>query len=75
MEKNIHTELNNANLLNDKDFVSQLEFETTYASIVKGGHSPYYFSDEKQIRLVSEINFLSHKEKQALVHNLFISKN
>ena len=75
MEKKINIKSKNINLLNDKEYKSILQFEADYAGIVKGGHNPYYFTKEKQTRLVSEINLLSSKEQKEIVYNIFISKN
>jgi len=73
--KNLNIETNNTNLLNDKEFKAQLEFEASYASVVKGGHFPYYFTENKIERVVSDINILSSKEQKELSFNLFTSKN
>lgn len=75
MKKNLNIETKNINLLNDKDFKALLEFEAGYAGVVKGGHFPYYFTENKIERLVSDINILSAKEQKELAGNLFISKN
>jgi len=72
---NINIKSLNRNLLNNRDFPSSLKFEADYASIVKGGHLPYYYSTEKKQRLVSDINLLSPVEQQEIVYNLFTSKN
>jgi hypothetical protein len=65
----------NRNLLNDNEFKTSLRFETEYASAIKGGHLPYYFGEEKKLRLITDVNFLSQKEKQELICNIFTSKN
>lgn len=75
MEKNTNIKQTNVNLLNDQDFKDLLNFETYYASAVKGGHFPYYYGEEKQSRLVSEVNFLSSEEQTDLALKYFIGKN
>jgi hypothetical protein len=75
MKKNLNIKSKNTNLLNSRDFLSHLNFEVNYATIVKGGHAPYYFKEEKQKRLVSQVNILTSKEQQEIAFNLFINKN
>jgi hypothetical protein len=75
MEKNTNTQSKNTNLLQNAEFKEQLQFEADYASILKGGHYPYYFDESKQERLVTDVNLLTPKEQQDLVFNLFISRN
>lgn len=75
MEKNLNTYTNSKNLLSSAEFLSILKFEADYATVVKGGHQPYYYSTEKKTRLVNDINILSAPEQKEIVYNLFTSKN
>ena len=75
MKKNLYIETQNKNLLNSRDFISHLKFEVNYASIAKGGHSPYYFPEEKKKRLVSDVNLFSSNELQSFASDLFINNN
>lgn len=73
--KNINTNISKTNLLTDTEFKSFIKFESEYAGIIKGGHLPAYFTNEKQTRLVSDVNLLSSVEQVELVRGLFTSKN
>ena len=75
MKKNINIKKENTNLLNNADFRDLLNFEAEYANEVKGGHFPNYYGEEKQKRLVNDVNLLSPNEQSDLVYNLFIGKN
>jgi len=75
MKKNLNIEIQNKNLLNNKGFLSQLKFEADYAGLVKGGHYPYYFPEEKQNRLINDVNLLSSKEQKEIAVNLLTNKN
>lgn len=65
----------NNNLLNDSAYKAKLVLETTYATALKGGHTPFYLQPEQKNRLVSEVNLLSSFETQDLVYAIFTSKN
>lgn len=73
MEKNIKTY--QKDLLGNENYKELLNIEAAYAAAVKGGHSPYYFEEEKQQRLVSNVNLLSSKERTDIVFTYFIGKN
>ncbi len=75
MKRNSSIDTQNKNLLNSRDFLSQLKFEADYATIVKGGYYPYYFPEEKQTRLVSDVNLLTSKEQKEIACNLLTGKN
>ncbi len=75
MKKNSNIKSQTKNLLNSRAFLFDLKFEAKYASTAKGGHFPVYFSDEKQNRLVTDVNLLSSKEQKEIAYNLLISKN
>jgi hypothetical protein len=75
MKRNLNIEIQNKNLLNSRNFLSQLKFEANYATIVKGGHFPYYFEDEKQNRLVSDVNLLTSSEQKEIASNLLTGQN
>jgi hypothetical protein len=75
MEKNLNIQSENSNLLNNPEYRNVLQFESEYGAIVRGGHFPYYFGEEKSTRLVNDINILSSKEQKEIVNNLFTSKN
>jgi hypothetical protein len=75
MKKNINIKAESQNLLNNAEFKDLLNFESEYANAVKGGHFPNYYGEEKQRRLVNEVNLLSSQEQTDLVYNFFIGKN
>ncbi len=62
-----HTDQKHHNLLNDLEFLLNLKFEATYASVVRGGHSPSYIDARKKKRLVSAVNLLAQPEVSELI--------
>lgn len=72
---NINIKTLSLNLLINNDFISAIKFEADYASVVKGGHLPYYYTAEKKRRLVDSVNLLSPAEQQEIVYSLFTGKN
>jgi hypothetical protein len=73
--KNIKTGSVSKNLLKDTEFQSLIKFESDYATTIKGGHLPTYYTKQQQLRLVNEVNFLTPLEKVQFVQGIFTSKN
>jgi hypothetical protein len=70
-----HSQITAQNLLLDKQFISFVQFQSNYANSVKGGHLPYYYTQDHRHRLVANVNLLGAKEMQNLVYETFVSKN
>jgi hypothetical protein len=75
MEKNLNTQSSNINLLGNKEFRSYLQFETEYSAVVKGGHFPYHYNQQKVERLVNDVNLLASSEQAELINQYFTGKN
>jgi hypothetical protein len=75
MEKNLNTQASNINLLGNKEFRSYLQFESEYSAVVKGGHFPYYYNEQKAERLVSDVNLLTSLEQAELINQYLTGKN
>lgn len=72
---NINIQIPSINLLNNAHFLTFLEIEAEYNSVIKGGSISSFISQEERKRLVTEINFLNRREKRNLIFQGFIGSN
>jgi hypothetical protein len=73
--QNSKTEINNKNLLKDQDFKTFLQFESEYASALRGGASASFSTPEKAQRLIKDVNILTPRELEETIYQFFISSN